>query len=71
MSDNENRLVLGRDVPVLPDRRQNAAGRNPTPLVEVLGDRIAVQDASGAYPSERLQQAILDREIRTLRSMTT
>ena len=26
---------------------RSAAGRNPTPLVEVLGDRIAVQDASG------------------------
>ena len=28
---------------------RSAAGRNPTPLVEVLGDRIAVQDASGGH----------------------
>ena len=29
MSENENRLVLGRDVPVLPGRRQTASGDSP------------------------------------------
>ena len=40
--------------------------------MEVLGDRIAVQDASGGHnPRNVSKQAILDREMRTLRSMTT
>ena len=37
--------------------------------MEVLGDRIAVQDASGGHTRNVSKQAILDREMRNLCSM--